>query len=112
MSAFNTLIAPVECPSCRKVNDFEIQFKFGDTWQHQYRLGDRIKWGGNNIGKPNCAQVIVEAIGGPCPECGTDNVEFDIVLNDDNLDSLSVIGLKRLEFSEKGYQIVKATKLD
>jgi hypothetical protein len=84
MSAYNTVVLPGEqkCPHCGAVIRRRVQFKYGDTWQHDYMIGDRIKWGGNDIGKP---ARLVTALGYPeeCPVCGQglDGV-FDVVIRD------------------------------
>ena len=50
MSAYNTVVLPDEekCPHCGAAIRRRVQFKYGDTWQHDYMIGDRIKWGGND----------------------------------------------------------------
>ena len=84
MSAYNTVVLPDEekCPHCGAVIRRRVQFKYGDTWQHDYMIGDRIKWGGNDIGKP---ARLVTALGYPedCPVCGHDlDGVFDVVIRD------------------------------
>jgi len=46
MSAFNILIIHSHCPFCHNPIDLRLQFKYGDTWQHEYIVGDSLKWGG------------------------------------------------------------------
>jgi hypothetical protein len=71
MSSFNTLITDIACPSCRKICEVQIQFKFGNTWQLKYKVGDVITWGGNDIGSPDYDQVKVYGIieSSTCPFC-------------------------------------------
>lgn len=95
MSAFNVLTADSSCPNCGRTATFEVQFKYGDTWQHRYTLGQQVRWGGNDIGIPGQKYVHVEAIGGPCPYCGIDDLEFDINLVDDYITELVPIGMTR-----------------
>ena len=85
MSAFNIVKGRTSCPSCKHVAEFEVQFKYGDNWQHSYRLGDRLRWGGNDVGTPGRRRVLVEGIGGPCPHCKADNLDFDVVIEHDEL---------------------------
>lgn len=71
MGAFNTLIAELHCPRCGQAFEDRVQFKYGDTWQFEYRLGDTLRWGGSDFGKPGAKKVVVD--GCPengCPECG------------------------------------------
>jgi hypothetical protein len=53
MSSFNILITQVVCPNCGAKQQVRIQFKFGNTWQLQYKLGDKISWGGNDAHLPS-----------------------------------------------------------
>ncbi len=46
MSAFNILLVDIECIQCHQSNIQRLQFKFGDTWQYTYKLGDKVRWGG------------------------------------------------------------------
>lgn len=85
MSAFNTVEAAVACPICGAYHHFEVQFKFGDTWQHRYRVGDMLRWGGNDVGERVVNEVIVEGIGGPCPSCCTEFLDFDVVIVDNRV---------------------------
>jgi hypothetical protein len=84
MSAYNTVVLPDEekCPRCGTGIRRRVQFKYGDTRQHDYVIGDRIKWGGNDIGKP---ARLVTALGYPedCPVCENDlGGVFDVVIRD------------------------------
>lgn len=74
MSAFNTLSATVPCPNCTREFEVEIQFKFGDVWQFQYRLRDMLQWGGNDYGIKWPGRVVVDGTAAsPCPHCGFDD---------------------------------------
>jgi hypothetical protein len=85
MGAFNTLVAETTCPSCGKKAIFEIQFKFGDTWQYHYTIGEKLRWGGNDKGFPNLPNAKIEGVGGPCPYCKEDCMDFDISLKYDEI---------------------------
>jgi hypothetical protein len=58
MGAFNILVIQIQCKVCQHLLKGNLQFKFGDTWQHQYLIGDKIKWGKNDIGKPGQASRL------------------------------------------------------
>lgn len=87
MGSFNTLISEVQCPNCNNVYEGRIQFKYGDTWQFIYKLGDKITWGGNDIGIPGSTKV--KAYGtlenDTCSICHQNNFnnEFDIYIEND-----------------------------
>ena len=59
MSAFNRVHLPWHDVSDYKVLDIHVQFKYGDTWQYDYEVGDVLKWGGNDIGVKNAKHVVV-----------------------------------------------------
>ncbi len=52
--AYNTVVLPDEekCPHCGAVIRRRVQCKYGDTWQHDCMIGDRISGGpaGNRPG--------------------------------------------------------------
>jgi len=75
MAAFNEVIDVVTtvCPACGVPASRSVQYSFGDTWQYRYRVGDRIAWGGNDIGEPGHAAVVADGYGAGCPSCGADN---------------------------------------
>lgn len=90
MSAFNTVMLPDEehCPRCRSVIRRRVQFKYGDTWQHDYTIGDRLSWGGNDVGRP---ETLVKALGYPedCPVCGHDlGGVFDVIIRRDVIEDV------------------------
>jgi hypothetical protein len=71
MSAFNTVKAKAKCPQCSAVVNVVVQFKYGNTWQHEYNLGDILRWGGNDVGDPKARLVIVDGVAeGACSHCG------------------------------------------
>lgn len=46
MGSFNILITEIKCPGCGKKTEAHIQFKYANTWQHSYKIGDTIQWSG------------------------------------------------------------------
>lgn len=107
MGAYNTVRGPSLCPRCGHSAEFEVQFKYGDTWQHSYRLGDRLRWGGNDIGVPGHKRVLVEGIGGPCGRCGADNLDFDVVVKDDELLGIEPARSGRTNSGPEGYVVME-----
>jgi len=96
MGAFNILITNIRCANCNNHYEAKIQFKYGDTWQFEYRLGDKLLWGGNDIGKSDTSNVKVYGIleNDHCPLCKEENLndEFDIIVQDDK-----IMGIQPLE---------------
>jgi hypothetical protein len=71
MGAFNVLRAFAQCPSCKERVLVRIQFKYGNTWQFVYELGDQLRWGGNSIGVPGKKLVVVDGVAEDvCSACG------------------------------------------
>lgn len=86
MSAFNILICEQRCANCGQAVEARLQFKYGDTWQLEYRIGDRLSWGGNAIGRPNMRSVVLNAAADNCPQCKYDiSEDFEIFLEDDTI---------------------------
>jgi hypothetical protein len=103
VSAYHTLVVTAACPNCRTQQEFEIQFKFGNTWQLRYTLGESLAWGGNDIGSPGLKRVLAEGIGGPCANCHEPFLEFDIVVERDRISDVRPIGTERPFPSDLGY---------
>lgn len=85
MSAFNvvTLDRDEICPNCTNSIRRRVQFKYGDTWQYDYLIGDRIRWGGNDVGK---RAHKVKVLGQPedCPVCDFEGPGvYDVIICDD-----------------------------
>lgn len=82
MSLFNTLKTQVSCLSCGAVTLQNIQFKYGDTYQHEYSLGDEILWSNsqpnNDWGCASDEHVVVEGLGEKCSTCLGSFPVFDI----------------------------------
>lgn len=85
MGAFNTLEVEASCPNCGTVAELSIQFKYGETWQHSYRLGDRLQWGRNDHGFPGMRKVEVLGTMAPCPSCGKDDADYMVLIKNDVL---------------------------
>ena len=60
MGAFNIVHLAWRRSQASEVHDLKIQFKYGDTWQHEYSVGDILKWGGNDIGERDAKRVVVD----------------------------------------------------
>ena len=71
-SAYNEVLRAGEevCPRCESKIDRLVQFKYGDIWQHRFAIGDRIRWGGNDVGEPGYELVVALGYPGECPVCG------------------------------------------
>ena len=107
MGAFNVVKGTSSCPNCGQVVVFDVQFKYGDTWQYVYRLGDTLRWGGNDIGEPGFSRVLVEGVGGPCSHYGVDNLDFDVILEKDRILGFGPASGGRETSGSEGFVVLK-----
>lgn len=87
MGAFNLVKTQATCPACDQTIEIAVQFKYGDTWQHTYKISQPLRWGGNDVGKPGKAWVVVDGVAEtPCPLCGFDDEwNFYVFLIEDRI---------------------------
>ena len=62
MGAFNTVKSVARCPFFKNEQEWIIQFKYGDCWQYEYRIGDKLRWGGNQNGRNVGGNVRTDGI--------------------------------------------------
>lgn len=79
MGAFNRLLVEHECVRCGSTVERAFQFKYGHKWQDDYRIGDRLDWGGNDEGTPGLAWVQFAGIPEECVACGADDDAFYVI---------------------------------
>jgi len=103
MGIINFLTAHVLCPNCKEQSKFKIQFRYGETWNHEYKLGDIVKWGVNEIGKKGLKKVKVGGTGGPCSICKADSLNFEIEINHDRIDNITGLDHEKEYPSKEGY---------
>ncbi|SHE85467.1 hypothetical protein [Pedobacter caeni] len=86
MGAYNILKMNINCKYCNATCVVNIQFKFADTWQHQYLIGEKVMWGGADIGIPGLDKVKVYGVSDldKCPTCrNLFPYEYDIFIEKD-----------------------------
>jgi len=111
MGFFNELISKVQCSNCKTFYEARIQFKFGATRQLEYKIGDKIIWGFNEVGKPGITKAKVYGILGDeeCPICHNKNEhdEFDIFVEKDTVIEFSeMASLSDYNVNEGSYRIL------
>ena len=62
MGAFNTVVVPWQLRPSDQELELRVQFKYGDVWQHEYRIGDELRWGGNDVGLRGAKRVVVDGV--------------------------------------------------
>ena len=88
MSAYNTVGFSWENPKTKEMHNVLIQFKYGEVWQHAYKVGDALLWGNNDIGNPSAKKVVVEGVlegdklSNEMPE------DFEIYIIDNKIESI------------------------
>ena len=112
MGAFNILVTDITCDNCQNTFEGKLQFKFGDTWQYVYKVGDKIKWEGNDIGKAAIRKVKVYGIleDNTCLKCGkkVGLCEFDIIIENDIIKGVEKMKDIRDYYPQDGnYQIIE-----
>jgi hypothetical protein len=84
MSAYNVLTTEIACPNCGVISTIQIQYKYGNTAQLKYKIGDTIAWGGNDIGSPELTNVKANGFAEStiCPTCKEDKMpeEYDVFI--------------------------------
>ena len=103
MGAFNTVLGTVSCPRCHSSVGVRVQFKYADTRQHEYRLGDVLRWGGNDIGLSGKRYVVVDGVAeGACVSCGFDGEwAFYVIVERDRITRL-VLADGSYDFAKTG----------
>ena len=110
MSAYNEVSATEEvCPRCESKINRQVQFKYGDTWQHRLVIGDRISWGGNDVGESGHELIVVVGYPGDCSVCGyvPDNTYDVFIRNDVVQDVRPSDGTYDYAGSKQGYFVVE-----
>lgn len=85
MGMYNVLLVRERCGVCDVEIDRRVQFAWGDTWLHEYAVGDPLAWGGNAIGEPGVHHVAVDAAAEGCPICGAEGPEGEVFVERDVL---------------------------
>ena len=86
MGLFNTVRSTASCPRCEQVAPVVVQFKYGSTRQHEYSVGELLRWGENDIGTPGCARVVADAVvERGCQACGLDEWDLYVFLSRDRI---------------------------
>lgn len=95
MGFFNTLITETTCPNCGAKPEIRIQYKYGNTRQLHYSMGDTITWGGNDVGNPALTKVkaygIAESI--TCTACNEECIpeEYDVFIIENKITKFAPI---------------------
>jgi hypothetical protein len=106
MSTFNVLQANTTCPVCGYMQPFEVQFSFGDVWQHCYSIGDHLKWGANSLGPRAAREVRVDGVGSRCSSCGQAFQDFEILIERDVITDVTPAD-KRSQPHQEGFRVIR-----
>jgi hypothetical protein len=78
MALYSTIETNFQCSSCDWIGPVEVQFKYGNLWDHTYTIGSPIVWGRTQIGDPAEHRVSAQGLV-VCPGCSTETC-FDILI--------------------------------
>src|SRR5262249_30183452 len=92
MGAFNTIKAESACPFCGKTQVWTIQFKYGNCWQFEYKIGDKLRWGGNKKGRKVNGNIRTEGIAeGSCINCSRNFINAAVYVSDNILQKVEML---------------------
>lgn len=87
MGLYNRLKTILRCGNCQSEFPAHLQFKFGNLWLIEYKIGDTISWGKPQSGISGLPRVKVYGIleKENCPHCSIpfEVEEFDILVEND-----------------------------
>lgn len=109
MGLFNIVRIEMPCPACGERDRFEIQFKYSETYQHEYELGQRIRWGHPtlNQGTPGHRRVLVDACGGDCRHCQVEFFNCAVVLEGDQIVDVEPISEDPSPLEAQGFIVIE-----
>ena len=92
MGAFNTIKSEVNCPFCGHRQSWTVQFKYGNCWQFEYKIGDKLRWGGNKKGSNVGGKVRTEGIAEEeCQRCERGSITGVVYLSDNIIVSVELL---------------------
>lgn len=83
-----------------------VQFKYGEVWQHEYKIGESIKWGDNNTGIEGAEKVVVYGMSEPSTEQQSGK-EYEILIVHNRIVDVSSISEGRDFSGDRNYIIVE-----
>jgi hypothetical protein len=107
MGMYSEIRAQLQCDYCGSTNEVRVQFKYGNLYDHEYAVGDKIVWGRFQVGDPSERRVVARGIAG-CPKCGQ-NAYFDILIENGCVRSvIPANGLYDYHHGEGNYVVLEA----
>lgn len=92
MGAFNTVTTESSCPFCGQAKAWVVQFKYGNCWQTDYRIGNTLKWGGNDVGENVGGKVRTSGIAEKgCNNCGAEEVWAAVYLENNEIKTVQLL---------------------
>jgi hypothetical protein len=88
VGAYNTVTFDWKDTATNEVRSLRAQFKYGDTWQDEYRVGDVLRWGGNDIGDRFARRVVVDAVVDAPASSESVPTEFEIHIVNGTIDKV------------------------
>ncbi|HZS45218.1 MAG TPA: hypothetical protein VFC63_08970 [Blastocatellia bacterium] len=91
MGAFNTVKAELPCPYCGQRQQWTVQFKYGNCWQFEYQIGDKLRWGGNEKGENTAGRVRTDGLAEEsCKGCSRDFINAAVYFSDNIIEKVEL----------------------
>ena len=71
MGLYNTFVHEISCSNCNKNYESRSQFKYGDLWDYEYRVGERIRLRNDSEAT---WEIVAELWCDECPTCSKHDV--------------------------------------
>jgi hypothetical protein len=88
MSAYNRLHIDYSTQPSEPAKKYILQFKFGHSRLIDYRLGDKLAWGGNDNGEPGKRRVVVHGVAETDDGISDDAEDWFIFIENDMIKSV------------------------
>jgi hypothetical protein len=95
MGSFDCLVLDLPCPYCGASQTWRVQFKYGEVWQNDHKLGDMVPRGvlrRRHLPKPIPGRIRVAGYAeDPCTKCGADDIYAAITVEDDRMTAVELL---------------------
>lgn len=95
MGTFDCLIADLCCPFCGVPQTWRVQFKYGDVWQNDHKVGDmvpRFSRPGRKSSTPIAGRIRISGVAEhPCSTCGAEGPYAAITIEHDRMTAVELL---------------------
>jgi len=97
MGTFDRLIADLPCPYCGALEAWRVQFKYGDVWLRDHKVGDMVPRSSTARRypprpKPIPGRIRISGVAEhPCMKCGAEGPYVAITVDDDQMTAMELL---------------------